>query len=134
MKKIIMSLVVISLFTITLTGCGKSNNADSEETPKNEPVDNEVVIKQDVINVLQTSLKYDKKNKVTVVEFKVTNISDKSEYVDSIEVTYVIDYNPIKTKVSIKDTLAPGQEIELSITSEYDLTEIGNLEYKVLGK
>lgn len=134
MKKIMVLLTVFTLFTFTITGCGKDTKGNSGEEPKTEPKNEESIVKPEVISVEQTSLQYDKKKGITLVNFKVANISDKDQYVESINVTYSIDFNPITTKIEIKDTLVPSQEVELSITSSYDLTDIGNLEYKVLEK
>ena len=91
MKKILV-LVIISVFTISLTiGCSCSKKTEiTEEQSKNEIKinTNEEVIKDQIVEVFEmkeTSLIYENGN--TMLTTSVTNISNEDEYVSEFIIT-----------------------------------------------
>ena len=124
MKKIYILLTILSIFV--LTGCNKNNNQNNE-------LGNEEEVKKaetNEIEVEQKSLEY--RDGITYIIFNINNVSDKDIQVKQVEISYKKEEEIEKLVSVINDTLVPGQIVELQASTEYNISDASDIEYKVI--
>ncbi len=124
MKKIYILLTILSIFA--LTGCNKNNNQNDELGNKEEVKKAET----NEIEVEQKSLEY--RDGVTYIIFNINNVSDKDIQVKQVEISYKKEEEIEKLVSVINDTLVPGQIVELQASTEYNISDASDIEYKVI--
>ena len=134
MKKVLLSITIISV--LVLTGCGK------DKKPKTIDIEGEKIktnTKEEVIGakeidglrIERASLVYE--DGLTTLTTSITNTAEEVIVVDSIKVTYTMENLDSEVLIiAIGEPLTPGQVVYVTSTTDVDLTNATNVAYEII--
>lgn len=132
MKKIILILLLL----VTLTGCGKTNNEETEkeETEEIKYITSDTLKEEKEISGLKLefiSLEYNKG--ISTLKVRVTNESDRETIEKYVNILYKnSEGNIVYTALGYIKKLSPKEDTILIVNDTIDLSNVESVEYEVI--
>ena len=133
MKKILVVMLILSVFT--LSGCGsKKKNEPIPQEQKLRVNTNEAVIGSkeiDGLSIAKASLVYE--NGISTLTTSIRNISSDTINVDHVEITYFDNEGNTTVLIGeVGEAILKNQTVYITSTTDVDLTKAVRAEYVVV--
>ena len=133
MKKKILSLLLVIMMVITITGCGKTKKETKVDEPIVKENTNEGIVKEQTVDGIEftnTSLKTI--NGMSTIETKITNNTDSDYDKDKFMIIIKDKNGKVMQEIPgyITSVIPAGESLTISSGVDVDLSDADSVEYK----